>query len=205
MSDANTRLYHCNVQKYTYFKSSLILARIRHRAKISKSTRGDKFSKSPKGAKISKSTRGDKFSKSPKGAKFLSPLVEINFQSPPKSTRGDKFSKSPKGAKFLSPLVEINFQSPPKVRKFLSPLVEVDFQSSSKVRKFLSSLVEVQRTTEPGTAQLCCRHSKPTIPTSHVSLKSNKLLYICITSSLILARIASAKISKFTGRSPTHN
>ncbi|KAF7390327.1 hypothetical protein HZH68_012184 [Vespula germanica] len=53
-------------------------------SKISKSTRGDRFSKFPKVLKISKSTRGDRFSKSPKGAKIS------------KSTHGERFSKFPK-------------------------------------------------------------------------------------------------------------
>ncbi|KAL2734928.1 FMRFamide-related neuropeptides-like [Vespula maculifrons] len=74
------------IQHCTCVESSWVLL-LCHPVKISKSSRGDRFSKSHKGAKISKSSRGDRFSKSPKGEKIS------------KSSRGDRFSKSPKGAK----------------------------------------------------------------------------------------------------------
>ncbi|KAF7390326.1 hypothetical protein HZH68_012183 [Vespula germanica] len=48
-----------------------------------------------------------------------------------KSTRGDRFCL-PKVRKFLSPIVEIDIQSPQNVRKFLSPHMEIECQSSQK-------------------------------------------------------------------------
>ncbi|KAL2727568.1 LOW QUALITY PROTEIN: hypothetical protein V1477_016844 [Vespula maculifrons] len=92
-------------------------------------------------AKISKSTPGERLSKSSTVRKFLSPLAEIDFQSPPrvrkflspfleidrqssrdakisKSTRGDRFSKSPRMRKFLSPFLEIDCQSPRERENF---------------------------------------------------------------------------------------
>ncbi|KAL2738300.1 uncharacterized protein V1477_011659 [Vespula maculifrons] len=101
---------------YISINSSLILARMAS-TKISKSTREidlqsppGVFSKSRKDAKISKSTRGDRFPKSSESAQISKSTREIDFQRPAKMR------------KFLSPLVEIDFQSPAKMRKFLSPL-----------------------------------------------------------------------------------
>ncbi|KAL2734927.1 FMRFamide-related neuropeptides-like [Vespula maculifrons] len=166
------------IQQCTCVESSWVLL-LCHPVKISKSSRGDRFSKSPKGEKISKSSRGDRFSKSPKGEKIS------------KSSRGDRFSKSPKGEKISKSSRGDRFSQSPKGEKISKSSRGDRFSKSPKGAK-VSKSSRGDRLQRPSESTERTLKQKKQYRNTKIKWKIRMIQHCtCVKSSLVRAPMAS--------------